>query len=396
MIKVLVCDGDGTLQIPNPSDRIRELVDSLPAMGVHLAVASNNPRQAILDSFDKAGLPHPSVVATPSTVGSHKPSPDFIEYISTSLDVAPNEIVYLGDDDETDIFCAINAGVLPICAHYSTAPKSREYGLPFDRPGQVLRYLKRFGNQEAPYFGWEFQKQGLAVGEPAEVYALVGNHSRWLTPTLKRVLKQHQNVGVTNTVTGREVYVRNVLLMHLVTQCYLSGVTLDADWFTVYPGHLASSENPTLDYFGKWIKDCFRDQFEKNLLVRHADAQKSQHAGSDRNIYEQFKTIHVNPEYKGKIEGKTVAVMDDFTTEGYSLETARRMLLEAGAEKVIGLAIAKYGKRGAFTRIEESWDPFSRCSLSEEDILVGAGYGDFNKKVDTHFRDEVWSMYSFP
>lgn len=84
-------------------------------------------------------------------------------------------MVFLGDDDKTDILCAINASVLPFSSHYSPAGKP-EYGLPVDSPVTFARYLETYGMQDAPFFGWVVKEPNLLV----EVYAVIGDHGTWV------------------------------------------------------------------------------------------------------------------------------------------------------------------------------------------------------------------------
>ena len=55
-------------------------------------------------------------------------------------------------------------------------------------------------------------------------------------------------------------------------------------------------------------------------------------------------TMRLNPDYQRRIQGKGVVVMDGFTTQGYSGECARHMLLEAGAAEVVCINVSKYGR----------------------------------------------------
>lgn len=54
----------------------------------------------------------------------------------------------------------------------------------------------------------------------------------------------------------------------------------------------------------------------------------------------------VNPYYlKGKkLKGANVCIIDDFTTYGTSCETARILLQNAGVNKVLFIAMGKFGK----------------------------------------------------
>lgn len=50
------------------------------------------------------GLSLPLGIATPNKVGTRKPSPQFIEYILARTGIRRSEMVFLGDDNKTDLF----------------------------------------------------------------------------------------------------------------------------------------------------------------------------------------------------------------------------------------------------------------------------------------------------
>lgn len=394
MIKVVICDGEGTLGLglPPPSSeirtQIRDLLESLGSLGMKLAVASNRTKAVVQQRFRREGLQLPDFTVTPRDVGKRKPSPVFVYRIQELADVELCEMVYLGDDDRTDAFCAINAHVLPFAAQYSESDTPRRYGLPVLEPKEFGDYLSTFGRQNEPYFGWRYAATCADTNTAIDFRVLLGDHS-WVTEILKGVLKDQQDLRV----GPRRVSVRWLLFHYLVSQCYLSGLTAEIDWLTVYPSHKAGSTNVLLQELLETLAPAFRDKFLPDLLIRHKDAPKSQYRGAERNIFDQFRTIQLNPEYARTIEGKGVLVLDDFTTSGFSLETARRMLLQGGAEGAVCVAIAKYRRTQSKTRISKSWDPFAPCNLAQDDVGVASGYGTLNPLADEYFRERIWRYY---
>lgn len=396
MIKVIISDGDGTLELPSPSNEMLELLGTLQDLGIELAVASNGSESTVRKNFQAAGLPKPSCVVTPKIVtpmGAKrivKPSPVFVNKIMEMTGAQPHEIVYLGDDDRTDIFCAINAKVLPITATYSKANKPRNYGIPMGSPQKVLKFLSTFGKQESPYFGWYCSSTCPDTDLPIDVKALIGNHTGF-TDRLETVLKEGSNKVAMSPKKRKQIVA--LLFFYLVSQCYLSGAIANIDWVCAYPGHKESSSNALLGEYLKWFSKLFREKFQDDLIVRHMTAPKSQYAGPQRNIFSQFRTIKINSDYKRKLKGKSVLVLDDFTTRGYSLETARRMLLQAGAKQVMCLAIAKFGSTHSVTRISTDWNPFEPCTLKENEIDVSDISRPMNKEADDYFKKRIWKSY---
>jgi hypothetical protein len=289
----------------------------------------------------------------------------------------------LGDDDKTDIFCAINSRILPFAAIYSN-PTDLVYGLPVTSPIEFAKYLETFAHQDRPYFGWEFTD----IKNSIETYALFGDHNYMgLTPLLKTFLKDKKDtpIGSKKNSFGR------ILFHYLLSQSYLSGLIQDIDYISVYPGHLKDSQNEVLSQFSGIFPRIFRNSFLSGLLVRHTNAVSSHsQRGDARNIYDQLSTISINPDYRAKIRGKSILVLDDFTTSGNSLETARQMLLRGGASRVVGLAFAKYRATYNIASIKGSWDPYAPFSLQPDDIAVVSHGGSQNKGADDFFYNVIW------
>lgn len=395
MIKVVICDGAGSIQLPRPSPEMRGMLEDLPNLGIELAVASNGFRGQVERNFRAAGLDIPRIIVTRQDMGVAKPSPKFVYRVRDLAGVALNEIVYIGDSDGTDSLCAINAKVLPFAAHYSTSGKPMEYGLPVPHPTAFHQYLATFGKQKAPYFGWNFDEKCPDSDLPVLVRVLFGDHgSLGITQPLKTILKDQRSVAI-----GRyDIPLATILFQYLVSQSYLSGIIHDVDWITIYPGHKANSVNPLLKTFSSYLAKAFTQRFIPDLLIRHAEAPKSQFIpGDKRSIFNQFQTIMVNDAHQRRLKyksGKTILVLDDFTTSGCSLETARRMLLQAGAKQVVGMAVAKYRQTHTVTRITRDWNPYEPCTLTEEDIEVANQCGNANQVADAYFHDSIWSRYS--
>jgi hypothetical protein len=310
-------------------------------------------------------------------------------------DVELRQIIYIGDDDATDAFCSINARVLPFAAHYSNSGRAMNYGLPVPQPIAFHQYVRTFGMQNSPYFGWSYDGICSDTSTPIQVRVLFGDHSEMgITPSLKKLLKQQGAVKV----GPYNIDLATLVFHYLVSQSYFSGITHAVDWITIYPGHEIGSTNPLLAAFSTYLTKSFRNRFIPDLLVRHRDAPESKSVpGNERKIIDQFRTIVVNDAYRSKIAhggGKTVLVLDDFTTSGSSLEVARRMLLQAGAKQVIGIAVAKYRQTHTFTRITRRWNPYEPCTLSADDIQVISKYGTANHHADHYFHSTIWPQYS--
>lgn len=386
MIQVLVSDGAGTLGLPSPSDDIRNLLRSLDEHGIKLAVASNAPRAVVESRFDSASLPVPSLIVTSADIGVKKPSPKFIDEIARQSGAGREQIVYLGDDEKTDIFCAINAGVLPIAASYSN-PNLR-YGIPVFHPRALQRYLETFAQQEGDYFAWKASSVCHDTGRPIDVRTLIFDHSP-INLDLRSVLKHGSRVSI----GSYDADLGQIIFQYLVSSCYQSGLMQRIDCVTVYPGHEAGSHSPILDEFSSILGTLFHRNYIEDLILRHTTAPKSQYQGANRSIINQLNTIHINPKYRRRIQDKRILVLDDYTTAGFSLETARQMLVRGGASDVTCLAIAKFRSYHSATRIGRDFNPYEPVQMPEEDVQVLRLQGRTIRSVDEYFFETILPVY---
>jgi predicted amidophosphoribosyltransferase len=386
MIKVLVTDGSGTLGLPSPSAEIRNLLNSMNSADIELAVASNVPESRVRARFTSAGLPVPNLLVTSQDVGVRKPSPRFIEEIASQSGYSKKQIAYLGDNDGTDILCAINAGVLPIAARYSNP--NIKYGIPVDHPRALQRYLETFGGQQGEYFAWSASEHCRDTNTPIDIRALIYDQGR-INRDLREVLKHGQQVRLGSYAAD----LGQVIFQYLVSSTYQSGLTQEFNYVTVYPGHQAGSVNPILDEFSSILSRLFRTNYIPDLIVRHKDAPKSQYQGPNRSILDQLRTIHINPDYRDRVQGKGILVLDDYTTAGYSLETARQMLIRGGASEVVAVAIAKFRSSHAVSQIQKEFDPYSPLEIEDGEVNAIDHQGTMVTSVDDYFFETILPVY---
>jgi len=94
------------------------------------------------------------------------------------------------------------------------------------------------------------------------------------------------------------------------------------------------------ELIAKFISDSLKIKTETGALYKKTHTASQVEAGDRKKRVQNIKgSFSVpNPEI---VKGKIIFVIDDVTTTGATIEEARRVLSEAGAEKIIGVVTAK-------------------------------------------------------
>jgi predicted amidophosphoribosyltransferase len=344
---------DGTVQ-----DGIEEFLSFCNNNNLRVAFLTNNEiyKRFLIDR----GLRH-DVCVTPNLVNKNKPSPIFIKYITDYLGIPKEKFIYVGDNDFTDAICASHSKILYFSAKWKN--HNPQYGIPVGNLGSLSRIIKRHFLKN-DYWGWKLQTRDSRERK-VSVFALLDCRSS-LKDYAVKALKygEHRH--------------RFFFLLHLISSLYLSGLYKDVDYWATYPSH---SEGTSKNPFMSWLFDRVTKEFRTkyiDLFIRHRESIDSGTSRRDRRKVDfgnQLSTVILNSEFRSKIRGKRILVIDDFITEGYSLECARNLLFQAQVKNIIGMAIGKYGQKYHSFAIRDNFDPFHTVDLSqieyEERILEG-------------------------
>lgn len=252
-----------------------------------------------------------------------------------------------------------------------------KYGIGLEKPTELIQYIDVFFSKTAPWFA-ELDADDQK-GRSVSVRALIdgnGAGSETIRQATFRTLKDRENIATCGASFAL------FLLTHMVASAYLDGLLTSARdqvFWQLYPGHARSSAPPPVIQASMEHFTLFRGRASGKQygLERFADATQSHKARvadhrSAVKFINQMNTIDLRE--GTNVSGKRVYVIDDFTTEGYSLEAARQMFNAAGARSVHLLAFGKYGRR---YRVETPNDvalvqPFQRKRYTD---------GDFSESV---------------
>lgn len=372
-IKAVFFDLDGTLVNPDasPVQGVPQMIEAVEALGLKWVVASNHTQAYLERRLHDAGL-QPDLAISKQTVGARKPSPEFCYYAAHQLGIHKNEMVYVGDDNLTDAICAINAGVLYLNAGWSN--RKPTYGIITATPHDVVRLIRTF-LLRTPVWYWNLDAVDNA-GMRIDVRSVLPGGKTWnpvLGPATFDVLKRDVDSDFPVMVKFSRF-----LLLYVLTTIYLDHLHDEIDTWCMIPSS-QGNERQLLAEFVKRSTKLFKEKFYGDLLVRHRASEKaaySRAAGNDPGFLNQAQTLHLNPEHRKAVEGKTVLVIDDYCTRGHSFECARQLLYRGGAAKVVCVSVGRYGTRytaqASGKRVQ--WDPWRPNHFQEGDFFPTVHY----------------------
>jgi hypothetical protein len=290
-----------------------------------------------------------------------KPQKAAVEHVLSKHGWDPAEVVYLGNS-EADMRTAVNGGVLFLNATWYG--NNTTYGFKFGTPLEVARFIDTFCVRE---HHWHYELKSAAF----EYYALAPYGTRY------EEFKMYSQDAVAAAKWGGghpDFWTR-----YLVATLYFSELYKRFDYVASFPGHKKGSGNTVMEEPLLLFTKCFRKAHLRDLIVRHTDATKSAYArsaGQSIDHRNQLNTIRLrrdpmkpsgNDRYKSSPlgSGKTVLVVDDICTSGFSLETARLFIERTGAKTVL-LSWLKTVNRG-FEEItaRPRFDPFAAQSFPQ-------------------------------
>lgn len=259
-----------------------------------------------------------------------KPRTEATQYILNEMGWQKNETMYIGAS-ESDMQTAVNGGLLFLRGTWWA--NKTDYGFEFSSPKDIACFIDTLCLRDHLWChqikDGNFEFYALAPFSTMKPeYTLYSTDAR---------LAAKSGAGHPDFWIGA-----------LITSLYFSGIHERVSYISVYPGHAAGSGNPVMNQPMSIFGKCFRANYIPDLIVRHKTAVRSHQArtsGQQISHSNQLHSIHVNStplrtptlRYKrsplGK--GKTVLLVDDICTNGYSLESARTFLQQTGVNVIM-------------------------------------------------------------
>ncbi|MEN3968157.1 hypothetical protein [Acinetobacter sp. BWR-L5] len=266
-----------------------------------------------------------------------KPRADAIPYILYHEELLPNEIIYVGCNDN-DWRACVNAKILFIKANWIKNATEIPYGFSFDDMAALARFIDICCLQANEHNLINYKDEHI------EYYTL--SPFSTYKPEFQTYSTSARSTAKKLTHSAEPDF----WLMLLIAKIYFSGLYDEINTIITFPGHQPGFGNPIMDDALNTLTKCFRLAYLHDALIRHTASIKSQTARTQGNghllgIYNHLNTLRLNrnPVKFGSIKplkgnpykNKVILLIDDIATSGYSFDAASLLLKKAGAKRVI-------------------------------------------------------------
>ncbi|MFE4514729.1 hypothetical protein ACFRMQ_11135 [Kitasatospora sp. NPDC056783] len=343
---------------------VAELLHWTVERGLSWVLLTNNPFDAAA-ACAAAKLPAPRLHLTRDDIPERKGrgSGLWLTEVATRLGLRHNQLLMVGTT-KWDWLTGINAHTLFTNALWAKAPSEPFTALQSAGPDDVRTLLEHFLLVEPEWaFRLDDEDKSFQMRSLLLPDIRLGSSKPSASFKLQDVFTRDGAVEIADWSA------REYLMLQLLCSAYLDGTLPGGTRFAVYPSSTPGKVSAQIGEFLERAKVVVGSHYKPDLLERVAQAPDTSlerwkaregRPAQDVSIATQARTVRVNPKYRGKLDGATVIVFDDFTTAGMSLDWARTLLTEAGAGQVIALTIGKYRKPHThyIPRPGTSIDPF--------------------------------------
>jgi hypothetical protein len=298
-----------------------------------------------------------------------KPSAVATEYVLEKMNLDSSEVIYIGSS-ENDMRTAVNGKLLFLRATWWA--NKTNYGFEFDSPKSIARYIDTFCLREHLWCH-EIQTKDFRFYALAPFSTMKPEYTLYSEDARKAA---KHGLGHPDFWTSA-----------LFSSLYFSGIHKEIDYITTYPGHEKGSGNVIMEEAGSVFAKCFRKTYIPDLIIRHKKALKSQTArnnGVAIDHLNQLNTIKLNENptknAKNKFKtsplkkGKTVLLIDDICTRGYSLESARAYIEKTGAKVIMASWLKTINTDIETLGTQDTFNPYSENTFESPSIGVVHGY----------------------
>lgn len=250
------------------------------------------------------------------------------------------KVILVGSSDE-DLILAANKKLLIINPGWSVKQEDKpaRYGITLSSPIKLLEAVRLIANQNSWYFK-------LQVDESTKVIALTSanTYNRDVTTEEREIVE-----GFSQLLKEGNRWYFESLYFHLISGIMKDDDLRGVDIWGVFPTSTGTFNNE-IEELKERCRYLTGKRYNEPIFIRHTGVQKSHETNHAERLgmgcTKHLESIIINPYYKKKLKNKKICIIDDYLTNGISFETARNLLINAGAKEVILLALGRF-KRGA-------------------------------------------------
>lgn len=228
--------------------------------------------------------------------------------------------------------------------------KVKKYGLPIAEFQNVIDCLKVFEIHKDNYFHIGFDDNFSVIS--------LNNANTNYRPEEETRVKQIFETNLKGNKSSIDQRILLLLLFHLINEVTTNSYFDKVDYWGTFPSSNPSNTATSVSFIKEAVRVLINGgpRTGPEILIRTTPMKSKHSSGSAVRLTNKsdkdFETLIVNPILVDKIKGKVICIIDDYITNGYSAESAKHLLLAAGAEEVIFLSFGKFGKKYYSTNYE--------------------------------------------
>ena len=353
------------LSTVKPYKGTKELLENLISKGIKTGVVTNSSKRYAEKIISHLNLPNFGTVVTYTDVGSSgmKPNPTGINLALKNLGISnPERVIYIGDD-YTDIIASYYAGVIPIVPSWASRTPVSQVPAAVLSTEFLIDNIDEYENiilmaeNCARHNSFEFERKRFYFVPLDESANVIPSSETLSTICLGRYFSQksllttklHDSHPLSIEIAKKEhddnyvppEYWGDILAHAADNIPSFFRATKGFDIVTVIPAKKGKKERLERVLENARSKSNSNAAFIADLFVFSEGAKSLKTLPKDQRSIEIESSLHMNPKYKGTLEGKTVLIFDDVITTGSTLKRAYSLLRDENVKHSLGLCLAK-------------------------------------------------------
>lgn len=217
------------------------------------------------------------------------------------------------------------------------------YGIELSSTDDLIHYMNIISENISPYLQHSFSDEYIMISLfNANTKGYQTREDIEYKEEIQRILKENYSVKIDKTK------MLNLFNFLLLSEYFNNPILKEVKYWGTFPSSDKSNDNTTISYIKEVIRKVINtNRSNEEILIRTESILKKHHsstrARNENKCQSDFDSMKINDYYKGKLQGATVCIIDDYTTYGFSAEAAKNLLLQEGVEKLIVITLGKFG-----------------------------------------------------